>query len=80
MKRGTSFRGADVEAALSGIDYLWPESARIEAVREVERILKPGGHFVFSPINNWARSRRPGDSCGGLTSNGAFTTLHAFPF
>ena len=37
-----------------GIDHIAPESQRIEALREVERVLKPNGIFVFRTHNLWS--------------------------
>lgn len=36
-----------------GLDYVLPKSNRIEALREIYRLLKPGGFFVFSSHNTW---------------------------
>lgn len=36
-----------------GIDYLRPQAERIAALREMFRLLKPGGVLVFSSHNSW---------------------------
>lgn len=38
----------------NGIDDIAPEEARYEALREVHRVLKPGGVFSFSTHNLWS--------------------------
>jgi ubiquinone/menaquinone biosynthesis C-methylase UbiE len=35
----------------NGIDYIYPESKRIQALKEIDRVLKPYGKFVFSSHN-----------------------------
>jgi SAM-dependent methyltransferase len=37
--------------AFNGLDYIYPETARIETQRDIARVLKPGGLFVFSSHN-----------------------------
>lgn len=39
--------------AYNGIDYLLPEDRRREALREIHRVLRPSGVFVFSSHNSW---------------------------
>lgn len=35
----------------NGLDYAYPESERIKALKECARVLKPGGHLIFSTHN-----------------------------
>lgn len=42
---------ANVLFSYNGLAQLQPESARVEALREVYRVLEPGGHFAFSTHN-----------------------------
>jgi len=37
--------------AFNGIDFLYPESERIIALREIGRVLRPGGYFLLSTHN-----------------------------
>lgn len=34
--------------SFNGLDYIFPEVKRIYAIKEIERVLKPGGIFIFS--------------------------------
>lgn len=63
--------------SFNGIDYLYPESDRRQALSEIHRVLKPGGFYVFSTHNalfipnNFARIKTV------LTS---FLFLHVHPY
>lgn len=50
--------------SFNGLDYLEPASDRRRALREIERVLKPGGMFAFSSHNSWitlpANPTKPG--------------------
>jgi SAM-dependent methyltransferase len=37
--------------AFNGIDCIYPEADRLVALREVDRVLVPGGYFIFSSHN-----------------------------
>jgi ubiquinone/menaquinone biosynthesis C-methylase UbiE len=37
--------------SFNGIDYAFPESQRIRAIRECARVLRPGGTFIYSSHN-----------------------------
>ena len=37
--------------AFNGIDMIHPESGRLKALEEIKRVLRPGGHFLFSSHN-----------------------------
>ncbi|MBF0188289.1 MAG: methyltransferase domain-containing protein, partial [Magnetococcales bacterium] len=44
--------------SFNGIDYIHPYSARLATLREIWRVLKPDGLFIFSTHNNcFPRSR-----------------------
>lgn len=36
-----------------GLDYVHPEADRLRALREIRRVLEPGGTFAFSTHNAW---------------------------
>lgn len=38
--------------SFNGIDCILPESRRLQAMKEIRRVLKPGGAFIFSS-HNW---------------------------
>lgn len=51
-----SFRSKTFDYAIFswfGLDYILPKSERVEALREIHRILKPSGIVVFSTHNSW---------------------------
>ena len=37
----------------NGLCYLYPEQKRMDAIREICRVLKPGGTFIFSSFNHY---------------------------
>lgn len=39
--------------SFNGIDHIYPEQNRLKALREIHRILKPNGVFIFSSHNSW---------------------------
>lgn len=47
-----------------GLDYVHPEERRVAALRELHRLLKPGGILAFSSHNTWHTI--PGALAGGL--------------
>jgi SAM-dependent methyltransferase len=50
--------------SFNGIDHIYPEDRRIQALREIHRVLKPEGLFVFSSHNSCSI-----DVIGGLLNN-----------
>lgn len=38
--------------SFNGLDYLYPEEERLKTLREIYRVLKPGGTFAFSSHNS----------------------------
>lgn len=56
------FTSASFDAVVfpfNGIDYLYPEAARLRCLAEVRRVLRPRGVFVFSTHNPLALVARP---------------------
>lgn len=54
--RDTTFDSKTFEYAIFsyfGIDYLLPKAKRLTTLREINRLLKPGGILVFSSHNSW---------------------------
>ncbi len=39
--------------SLNGIDYIFPKQKRLKALKEIYRVLKPNGVFIFSSHNSW---------------------------
>lgn len=37
-----------------GLDYVLPETERLAALREINRVLKPAGVLAFSAHNSWS--------------------------
>lgn len=40
----------------NGLCYLYPEEKRTASIREIHRVLKPGGKFIFSSFNRYPPS------------------------
>lgn len=54
--RDTSFDSASFEYivfSFYGLDYILPKAERINALREIYRLLKPGGIVIISSHNSW---------------------------
>ncbi len=37
--------------SFNGLDYIYPEGRRVVALKEIERVLKKGGYFIYSSHN-----------------------------
>ena len=37
--------------SFNGLDYVYPEGRRVVALKEIERVLKKGGYFIYSSHN-----------------------------
>jgi len=54
--RDPPFEAASFEYAVFsffGLDYVLPQPERVQALRQIRRVLKPSGIFVFSSHNSW---------------------------
>lgn len=69
--RSLSFESQTFDAVLfsfNGLDCLHPTSERLQVLREIHRVLRPGAVFYYSGHNGIAAwFPRPGDSAGKLT-------------
>jgi ubiquinone/menaquinone biosynthesis C-methylase UbiE len=44
----------DVWFSFNGLDFIFPKDSRIKALKEIYRVIKPGGKFVYSSHNSRA--------------------------
>lgn len=63
--------------SFNGIDYLFPDKRRKEALSEIRRVLKPGGICAFSSHNAWFIPNNPARILHLLKS---FIRLKIYPY